>query len=885
MIKTIRMRLRALFNRAAVEADLREELRFHIEQQTRQYIQQGMRPEDAARRARLAFGSVDASSEGHRDHRGTRTLEEILGDVRYAARALWRDRALALAGVATLALGIGATTAVFSAVNEVMLRQLPFADAERLVQVWEQNPDRGWYKNWVAPANYLDWRSRVSAFQDAAAYFDFVAMATLLGHGEPQLVPATSVTGNFTSVLGIRPVLGRGFSPEDDFDHGGTPQALISSRLWRRVFRSDTGIIGTSMSLSGRPIQIIGVLPDGFILPTPNVDIFTPMYWSRTQPATVNFRRAHSLRVVARLKPGVSIEGADASLQVVVKQLEAEYPVTNTRMGAGITPLREWIVGDTKRPLIVLLSAATVLLLIACANVGNLLLVHALGRSRDVALRFVLGATRARVAQQALTESLVLSVAGGVSGSVLGWVGAKALLSIQPKGMLPVTGISLDYRVLAFTTLLVALSTVVFGVAPALIATRQSPANALSGSSRSVTGGRARRWARQLVVAEVALAVVLMVGAGLLLRSYKRLTKVDPGFDATGVLATTLAVPGTRYDSSYKVSAFFTELMSRVRALPGVESVGASRELPVTQTSWSANLAISGQPPFEKNVDILYREVMGDYFKVMRVPLLKGRSFSDADVVSTLPVAIINETVARQFFADLDPVGMRITTNRIPDSTATWYTVVGVVGSERQSSLALPARPEVYLNGVQNPTRRMSLVVRMAAGLDPAALSPSVRRTVRGMDSLLAITSITPMTEVLSAASSRQRFTSVLVLSFAITGVVLALVGVFGVLAQLVQTRWREMGIRMALGAQRSDVRWMVVRNGAALIAGGVTVGLIISLGATRVLATLLYDTAPNDALTYALVTGLIVSVGLIAALVPAWRASSASPANTLRAE
>ena len=885
MIKTIRMRLRALFNRAGMEADLDEELRFHLEQQTQQYLAGGMTRADAERRARLAFGSLDASREGHRDHRGTRTLEDFVGDVRYAARALWRDRALALAGVATLALGIGATTAVFSAVNEVMLRDLPYAEPDRLVQLWEQNPDRNWYKNWASPANFLDWRARVPALQGAAGYFDFLGAPTLLGRGEPRLVTSTAVTGNFLNVLGVKPVIGPGMSQGSDFDDGGHPEVLISHRFWRSEFRGDTGVVGQTISLGGQRWYVVGVVPEGFALPSPDIDVFSRIVWSRGFSQTVSFRRAHSLRVVARLKPGYTLESANAALQTVAKQLEAEYPATNTRMGAGMTPLSEWVVGDTKRPLLVLLAAAAVLLLIACANVGNLLLVHAMGRTRDVALRFVLGATRGRVARQALTESLVLSAAGGVLGTILGWFGAKGLLTMQPQGLLPVSDISLDYRVLGFTTLLVGVSSVIFGVAPALIATRQAPASALASSGRTITSGRVRRWARYLVVAEVALAVVLMVGAGLLVRSYDRLAHVDPGFDPTGVMTATVAIPATRYDSNYKVTGFYTGLIAQARAIPGVETAAATRELPATVVSWSATLGVEGRPPMEQSVSILYREILGDYFKTMRVPLLKGRAFDDTDKPGAPSVAIINDAMARQYFPNEDPVGLRISGDRVPDSTTTWRTVVGVVGSERQASLAQPSLPVVYLPGLQNPTRRMTLVVRARPGVDPVSLAGAIRRAVRSDDSLLAINALRPMTEVHAAAMSRQRFTSVLILSFAVTGVMLALVGVLGVLAQLVQTRWREMGIRMALGAQRADVRWMVVRNGAALLGAGIAAGLLVSLGATRVLTSLLYQTAPTDAVTYAVVSALVVVVGLAAAFVPAWRASTANPASTLRAE
>ena len=884
-MKRIRMWLRAFFLRGRTESEMKEEMLFHLEQQTRLYMQQGLPREDARRRAVLAFGGVGPVEELQRDGRGTRGVEEILGDVRYSIRSLWRDRALTLAGVATLALGVGATTAVFSAVNAVMLRDLPFRDSKRLVSLWEENSDRGWYNTEAAPANYYSWRERVSAFGgEIASYTDYPTTVTLLGRGEPTLLYSSDVTGNFLTVLGVTPRLGTGFDAADDWDNGDR-HVMISSRLWRSHFNSDPSVIGTAISLGGQPIwRIVGVMPEGFAFPNPNVDVWKATHWARAVTGQTFFRRAHFVRVVGRLKPGTTIATANAELKAVALQLEKEFPATNMRMYAGMTPIREWIVGSTKRPLVVLLSAAGVLLLIACANVGNLLLVHAVGRVRDVSLRFALGATRARVAQQAITESLVLSALGGLAGFALGWAGARGLLTLQPPGLLPVTEVGVDYRVLAFTIAVTTLSGLAFGLAPAMIATRQSPSDALTSGSRTVAGGGVRHWGRHLVVAEVALAVMLTVGAGLLLRSYASLSKVDPGFDPNGVLTVSLNIPASRYDSANKVTAFFNTLAERVAALPGVSGVAATRELPTAAASWSHGLGIKGQPPMEQEANILHRETYGDYFKVMRVPLLKGRVFGPEDGATGAPVIVINDAMARQYFANVDPIGKEISGDRVADSTTTWRTIVGVVGSEHQASLATPARPEVYTPFAQEWTRRMSLVIRTASG-DPLSVAAPVRRVVRDLDSLLAITSIRPMTEVHASAMARERFVGTLVLVFALTGVLLALVGVFGVLAQQVQARWRELGIRLALGAQRSDVRWMVVRNGLVLMGVGIGAGLLIALGATQVLATLLYGVTPTDALTYATVAVVIAAVGTVAAAIPAWRASSANPANTLRAE
>ena len=884
MLRSLRLRLRAFFAPARVRAELENELHFHMEEQARAYMREGLSAAEAARLARLKFGVMEATANPDSGDREANNAAELLRDIRYAARALWRDRGLAVAGVLTLALGIGATTAVFSAVNAVMLRELPFRDAARLVSVWEENPERGWYKNVAAPANMLDWRERVGAFESLAGYTDYLTNVTLLGQGEPRLLTSASITQNFTETLGVRLALGRGLDAGTDWQ-GGPRQVLISHRLWREQFRGDSSIIGRSISLGGSlPWQVAGVMPEGFALPSPTTDIWMPMLWSEQFRASAAFRRAHWLRTVARLKPGVSPAAANAELQTVVKQLQVEHPVLNSKMGAGITPIREWIVGDTRMPLLILLAAAGILLLIACVNVGNLLLVHSLGRSRDVSLRFALGATRARVARQALTESLVLSTIGGAAGFALAWVGARALLTLQPTGMLPVTDISLDHRVWLLALALTTLSGLVFGMAPALFATRQSPADALNSGGRAIAGGGMRRWARQLVVAEVALAVMLTVGAGLLLRSYERLSKVPAGFDAEGVLTMTLSIPASRYDTATKVIAFYESLRQRLEALPGVDRAAAVTQLPATTSSWSSSMAVYGREPLPQT-DILHREVLGDYFRVMRVPLISGRTFTDVDRVGTEPVVVVNDALVKEFFPNENPVGLRISFDRFPDSTSTWRTIVGVVGSERQGSLALPARPEIFAPVLQDWRRGYSMVARMHEGRDPITIAGPARQAVRELDSLLAVQDIRPMTQVHSQALSRERFIGVLVFVFATTGVLLALVGVFGVLAQLVQTRWREMGIRLALGAQRAQVRWMVVGHGARLLTIGTVAGLLAAALATRVLESLLFEVRPLDAATYAGVAALVTIAGTLAAWIPALRASRANPAVTLRSE
>ena len=885
MLQRLRLAVRGLFNRTAVESELDEELRFHLEQQTRLLMSRGMSAADARRAARVALGGLEPTREAQRQGRGSRGIEDVLADTRYAARALWHDKPLAIAGLATLALGIGATTAVFSAVNAVMLRDLPFGASHQVVALWEENKARNWYENVAAPANYLDWAAQNTTFSGIAAYTDYATTVTLIGEGEPRLLNAAYVTGNFVGVMQVRPVLGRGFDDAETWDNGQR-RAMISHRLWKTQFGGDTTILGRKLSFGGRmPWEIIGVMPEGFAFPLPTTDVWLPTLFARESPNFISFRRAHWLRVVGRMKEGVTPERANADLQTIVKRLQRQYPATNAQMGAGVTPIRDWIVGDTRKPLLILLGASIVLLLIACANVGNLLLVHSVSRAREMSLRFVLGASRFRVARLALTQSLLLSLLGGVLGLMLGWLGARALIALQPDGMLPVTDIPLDIRVGVFAIALTSISGLLFGLAPALMATRQSPAEALNAGGRAVAGGGARRWARQLVVSEVALASLLLVGASLLVRSYRNVAAVPTGFESEGVLTASFSIPASRYDSVDKVVGFYRRLFDRIAAQPGVVGVGAARELPATVTSWSASLAVQGRPPMPEGADVIHREVLGDYFGVMRVPLLSGRHFTSGDVTGATPVVIINDALARKYFSGENPVGQQIANDRLADSTSTWYTIVGVVGDERQSSLVEPPRPEIFAPLAQSVTRNMKIVVRAEGGRDPVSLTGGVRRAIRDLDSLLAVASIRPMTEVHESAMSRQRFMSVLVFVFASTGVLLAIVGVFGVLAQLVQSRRREMGLRIALGALPQDVSWLVVRNGLALVLVGVVAGLLIAVATTSVMTSLLYGVKPIDGLSYTIAAATVLLLGCVAAAIPAIRASAADPALTLRAE
>lgn len=877
---------------AAAGADADAELGSLLDEHIQHLIARGRLPEDARAEALRSLGGSLAharaqlrSSAELRERRLRRHewLADFFADVRYTLRTLRRSPALASAAILTLALAIGANSAIFSAVSAVLLRPLPFTAPDRLVMLWEENPDFNWYQQEAAPANYLDWKEQAGVFADAAGYPSFSSTTTLTGHGEPRLLKVQEVTGNFFEVLGVPAALGRGFRDAETW--ANSPRVVVlSQRTWRDVFGADPSLIGRTVQLGGRSVEVAGVLPKSFALPGVDVDIWQPVRWDPQSRARASFRRAHWVRVIARLKPGVTLERANAALQTVVTRLQREYPATNTRMGAGLTPLHEFLVGKTRLPLLVMLGAVGVLLLIACANVGNLLLVRAAGREREAALRLALGAGRGRLLRQSFAESALLAGLGGVAGMLLGWLGTRLLAALQPPGILPVKDVATSWTVLAYGIAATGLSALLFGIAPTLWTGRRVPADVLRDEGRTASGGiPARRWGNTLLVSQVALALALTLGAGLLVRSYLLLQGVEPGFDPRNVLAVEIQLPGLRYDSTRKVLAFYDELERETRALPGVEATAVVSGVPLGPPMWTSQFAVAGREPLPRGSEVKHRELTPGYLTVMRVPLLRGRDISEADRAGAPPVVLINETLARMYFPGENPVGQRISFDREPDSTSTWRTVVGVVGDERQGSLGVPAQAEFIAPYPQEPRNGMTLVVRTRG--EPGDLAPAVRRIVTRLDPLLAISSIRTMEEVRAASLGRDRFLTVLMLSFAGVGLALGLVGVYGVVAQLAKRRMREMGIRIALGAKATQVQWLVVRHGIALTSLGIGVGVLVALGATRVISTLLYRVAPADPLTYVAVPLMVLLTAALASWLPAARASRADPCQVLRSD
>jgi putative ABC transport system permease protein len=882
-LKGARARLRAIVRPAATDRELGEEIRFHIDLETQQNIERGMSPAEARRVAMAHFGGVQRVREEHRDVRRVQLVDDFATDARFALRSLRRTPALAGAAILTLALGIGANTAIFSAVNAVVLRPLPVAHPGQLAMLWEENPEKGWYKNVDAAANVLDWKEQVPAFEDVAAYADFLGTSTLTGQGDPRLLKIGRVTGNFFSMLGVHAALGRTLDSSETWARGNTRSVVLSYATWRDQFGANRDLVGKTIRLDGAPVQVVGVMPDGFAFPWEHVDGWLAIGWDPAARGQTYFRRAHWLRAIARVKPGVSFEQANAQLQAVVHRLKRQYPATNRVMGAGMTPLHEFLVGDTRLPLLVLLTAVGLLLLIACANVGNLLLVQAAGREREIALRLALGAGRLRLVRAALAESLVLSTIGGVAGFALGWAGTHVLEGMQPPEMLRVSHFGVDIAVLGYTALIVLVSGMLFGIAPALWARGRDPAEALKDGSRSGTQGRrVRRWGDALVVAEVAIALMLTVGAGLLARSFWGLRHVDPGFDANGVLAVQVSL-NRNYDSVSKVTAFWDQLMTRARAIPGVSSAAYVSDVPLSGTSYTSDFIAAGRPADGYGSEVGHRQMSPEYFATMRVPILRGRGFTAEDRRGSLPVIVINEKLARTYFKGQDPIGQRIAFDKVPDSTSKWYTVVGVVGNEHQSALDVDPQIEIFQSTTQSTSGQFFLLLRTAG--DPLALSAPVRQIVHELDPSLAIVSSQTMLAVRARSLARARFLTTLLLAFAVVGLVLSIVGVYGLLAQLARNRTREMGIRSALGAPAARLRWLIVSKGLRLTAAGLVVGGVAAMLTTRLMTALLFHVAPNDPAIFATVAVLLAGTSVLASWLPARRASGADPVVALRAD
>ena len=811
------------------------------------------------------------------------SVDAVAQDLRFAWRTLIRNPGFTFVAVLVLALGIGANTAIFSAANAFFFRPLPFADADRLVTLFETNPEFGWDDAQAAPANMFDWRDQVDAFQDVSAYSDFVNQVTTFRDGEPVLVGAAGVVGNFFSTLGVPAAMGRTFRLEETWE-GSNNVVVISHDFWVNHFGSDPQIVGKTMELTRGSPEIVGVMPPGFQFPSDDTQLWYTMGWAPGSRDEVWFRRAHFVRAFARLAPGVSTDEADAKLQVVVQRLQGEYPETNSVMGAGLRPMRSFLIKDVRTPLLVLLGAVGLLLLLACTNVANLMLVRSNDRVREVALRHALGAGRVRVARQMLTEGALIALAGGLIGLVIGWAGVRAISASSPLGIQGATSLALDHRVVIFTFLAAGLSGILFGTAPAVRAMAGDLHSSLREGGRGASSGRgAMGTVSALVTAEVALALLLVIGAGLMVRTFLLLRDVDPGFEPEGVLAVQFTVPSSRYENRDQVLAFYDQFIEAVEARPGVTAAGTVQQLPLNGTSWSSQFQAEGWPPDRVGFEIIHRRADTDYFEAMGTPLIRGRLFESTDGPDDPLVVVINETFAREHFAGEDPIGQKIAYDREATSESIWYEIIGIVGDQHQQSLSQAPRAEVFENRDQDWGRTSWVVIR--GDRDAASLAPIARSVLREMDPLIPVSRSETLRDVWSASMAREEFVLTLLGVFGVVALLLSSVGVYGVTAQAARRRTQEIGIRMALGAGAPDVLRLMLRHGLVVVGLGLGLGLAASVLATRALSSLLYGIEPTDPGTLASVVALLGGVALLACYLPARRATRVDPVRSLRSD
>ncbi|HEV2861401.1 MAG TPA: ABC transporter permease [Pyrinomonadaceae bacterium] len=799
-------------------------------------------------------------------------------DLRYGARKLRKSPGFSLVAVMTLALGIGANTAIFSVVNAVLLRPLPFDRPEQLISVFGTNARRSSFSRPHSYLNFSDLRAQNQTLEGMAAYTG--ATAALSGDGAPEQLSGVVASGDIFRVLKARPLMGRLLAPEDE-KPGGSAVTVISHGLWQRRFGGDRGIVGRVIKLDGREREVVGVTPADF-----SFEFVTDAtdFWMPIDPTAPGYqsRGAIFLDSIGRLKQGVTVEQARADLDIVASRLAEQYQDSNAGIGVRLAAAQEELVGDVRPTLLVLLGAVGFVLLIACANVANLLLARSAGRHREIAVRRALGAWRARIVRQLLTESVLLAMAGGLLGLLFALWGVRLLSAFVPENVPRFNETSIDLRVLGFTLAASLLTGLLFGLAPALQSSRVDLNEALKEGGRGGTEGRGRRRFRSLlIVVEVALSLVLLVGAGLLIKSFVKLRNTDPGFDASNTLTASLSPAAVRYDTDEKVNDFYRLLVERVRALPGVESVGGVNPLPLSDNNLSFSFSVVGQAPLPpgQGQSASARFVTPDYFRAQGVPLRAGRVFTEADKKGAPAVLVVNEAFARRYLPGVDPLGqrLRLGVNRIEGE------VVGVVGDIRGSRLATPAAPEYYVPASLVNFGDMTLVIRTSA--DPASLTPSLRQIVSEMDKELPLYDVRTMEALVARSVARQRFSMTLVGVFAALAMLLSAVGIFSVMSFLVAQRTHEIGIRMALGAQRRDILSMVVRQGVVLTVVGVAVGLAAAFALTRLMSGLLYEVSATDPVVYGGITVLLAGVALLACYVPARRATKVDPLVALRYE
>ena len=815
----------------------------------------------------------------------------LLQDLRYGLRMLMKHPGFTLVAVLTLALGIGANTAIFSVVNAIVLRPLPFAEPDRLVQVWETMPGND--RRWVAPGNFIDWRNQAQAFEQIAGYAN--ANLNLTGEGEPERLTGAAVTDNLFSTLGVKAAKGRTFLPEDVLREDGRV-AVLSDGLWQRRFGADPNIVGKNLLLDDKSYTVIGVMPEGFGFPAQAEIWVLGTRGSAVPPSlTAQFpksdltteRDIHIYSAVARLKPNATLEQAQSEMSAIASRLAQAYPETNGGLGVNVIRLHQQIVGGVQSLLFILLGAVAFVLLIACTNVANLLLAHATERERELAIRLALGAGRFRLIRQMLTESMLLSLTGGAIGLLLAMWGVDLFVGLSPGDIPRLSEIGVDGRLLGFTLLISLVTGVGFGLLPALQATRLDPQHALKEGGTKATEGRRRRRARNLlVVSEIALAQVLLIGAGLLIVSFMRLQAVDPGFNPSNLLTARMSLSVTKYSDQNKKIAFYNQVLERLQAIPGVRSAGLVMNLPLSGSNMNRGFLVEGRPEAkpDENVSVDYQVTSPGYFSTMEIPIIKGRAFTELDTEGRPRVAIINEIMARKYFPGEDPIGKRIAFGEA-NKEESWRTIVGVAGNVRHASINEQPFPGAYTPYAQDRESWSRIALVLRANGNPESLAAAVRKEISAIDPQQPVSNIQTMEQLMAASIKRPRFIMLLLGLLASIALALSVVGIYGLISYSITERTHEIGVRMALGAQAGDVLRMVVGQGLKLILVGLTIGVAGAFALTRLMSSLLFGVSTVDPVTFLGVSALLAMAALLACYIPARRATRVDPMVALRYE
>ena len=801
-------------------------------------------------------------------------------DILYALRSLRKKPLFFAVAVLTLALGIGANTAIFTVVHAVLLRPLPYPDPDRLTMLWTYNPRQGFDKDVATYPNFEDWRGASQTFQSISGYV--TPSFTLTGLGDPAQIRGASVTGEFFETMGVRPMLGRTFTLADA-SAGAGQTVVLSHAFWRNRLDADRQAVGRNISLNAASYEVVGVMPETFAYPQ-DTEVWTPLTTTGAYGPYFAQRSSFWLTVIGRLKPDVSHAAAQSELDAIASRLERQYPV-NAGVGVRLVALHDEIVGDVRRPLLVLLGAVFFVLLIACVNVANLLLTRSSARQRELAIRSALGAARGRLLRQLLTENVVLAMIGGTAGVLLAAWSIHVLQSLAPPGLPRLEAIRIDFAVLGYALGAALVTGLLFGIAPALHAAGGNVGEQLKEGGRSgVDGIGGRRVRSALAVAELALALVLLIGAGLLVRSIAALNGTDPGFATRNVLALRINLPSLKYDDVAKTTTFFQQLGERIATLPGVESVGSGTSLLLSQLPQSSRISIEGRAvadPSQPNVPVVYDSVTPGFFATLQIPLRQGRLLTDADTAPAQRVVVVNEAFVRRFFPAEDPIGRRVTFNDPASQDARWATIVGVIADTRRGGFSRAPWAEVYFPHQQAPDPRMYVFARTTG--DPTTIARAAQAQVWSVDRDQPIASVRSVSETLARSEANRRFVTLLLGIFATVALALAAIGVYGVVAYATAQRTHEIGIRMALGADRQAVLRMVLAGGMKIAGAGLAIGLTAAFALTQVLSGLLFGVGTRDPITFVVVAAVLAMVALLAAWIPARRAIRIEPVIALR--